>query len=320
MKYNIEILDAAARRLASERIKLETASENVRRKIYSSLPRVAEIDAELSSTAFDIIRASFGKEKSAAEVIRERKAKNAELIAEREKLLTSSGYEADATVTKYMCDVCNDTGYTGGAVCTCLKSLYKKLLAEEINSSLTLPDVSFDDFSLEVYPEGRGGKLSPRAQMKEVLEFCKSFSEGFGESSESLYISGGSGLGKSFIAQCIAREVSGRGFSVVYETAFSALGLLEDIKFGRREDSSEIFYSADLLILDDVGAEMATPFTNAAFYNLINHRLSKGLSTVVISSLTGAEIKKRYGAQTESRLEGDFIKLEFLGDDIRLGR
>ena len=92
------------------------------------------------------------------------------------------------------------------------------------------------------------------------------------------------------------------------------------MKFGRREDDLDKIYSCALLIIDDVGCEMATPFTTSAFYNVINSRLVSGKATIIISPLKREEISARYGAHTLSRLEGDFVKLEFLGSDIRLMR
>ncbi len=320
MKYDSDIIEAITRERANEKIKLETEAEARRKEVYKKLPRVAEIDSELSSTAFDIIRASFGKKESAADVLLARRAKNEALIAEREALLTSAGYPADVTETKYLCDICNDTGYDGGVLCRCMHERYDRACAEKINSRLELCGADFSDFSLDLYPETAAGTLSPRAQMKEVLSFCRSFAKDFSGNSESLYMSGGSGLGKTFLASCIAKVVANKGFSVIYDTAFNVLGTLEDVKFGRSNEDTEPFFSCSLLILDDVGCEMTTPFTTAAFFNIINTRRSRGLPTIVISSLKKNELASRYGAPVVSRLEGDFIKLEFLGDDIRLMR
>ncbi len=320
MKFDNDIIESIIRARANERIKLETEAEVIRREIYDKLPRVLEIDSELSSTAFDIIRASFGKKESAADVLAARRKKNEALIAEREALLTASGYPKDITEVKYSCDICNDTGYDGGVLCRCMHDRYMQALTQKINSRLILPDVDFSDFSLDLYPDENSGGLSPRAQMKEVFSFCQNFSETFSNASESLFMNGGSGLGKTFLASCIASVVAKKGFSVVYDTAFNLLGLLEDVKFGRSAEDTSSLFLCSLLIIDDVGCEMPTAFTNAALLNIINSRIQTGLPTIVVSSLKRPELLSRYGAQLLSRLEGDFIKLEFLGDDIRLMR
>lgn len=320
MKYDNDIVEAIVRERANERIKLEAAAQAKRLEVYEKLPRVREIDSLLASTAFDIIRASFGKKESAADILALRREKNSKLIEEKNALLASAGYSPDATEVKYECDICNDTGYDGGVLCRCMHSRYEKAVAKKINSKLSIPEVSFSDFRLDVYPESGSGALSPRTQMKEVLSFCRSFAENFSDGAMSLFMNGASGLGKTFLAQMIARTVAERGFSVIYDTAFSILGALEDVKFGRREDDLDVIRDCSLLIIDDAGCEMATPFTTSAFYNIINSRLLAGKATIVISPLKREEIFARYGAHTLSRLEGDFVKLEFLGEDIRLMR
>ncbi len=320
MKYDNDIVESIVRERTNERIRLEAAAEAKRREVYEKLPRVSEIDSELASTAFDIIRASFGKKESAADVLLRRREKNEKLISERRALLEDAGYSPDVTDTKYTCDICNDTGYDGGVLCRCMHERYEKAVAAKINSRLRVPEISFSDFKLDVYPESGTGALSPRAQMKEVYSFCRNFAENFSDGAMSLFINGDSGLGKTFLAQAVARTVANAGFSVIYDTAFSILGALEDVKFGRREDDLDAIYTCSLLIIDDVGCEMATPFTTSALYNIINSRLVSGKSTIIISPLKSHEISARYGAHTLSRLEGDFVKLEFLGNDVRLMR
>lgn len=320
MKYDNDIVESIVRERTNERIKLEAATEAKRLEIYEKLPRVREIDSELASTAFDIIRASFGKHESAADVLLLRREKNSKLVAERQALLANAGYAPDVTDTKYTCDVCNDTGYDGGVLCRCMHDRYERAVAAKINENLRISNVSFSDFRLDVYPENGAASLSPRTQMKEVFSFCRNFAENFSDGAMSLFMNGDSGLGKTFLAHAIARTVAERGFSVIYDTAFSLLGALEDVKFGRREDDLDKIYSCALLIIDDVGCEMATPFTTSAFYNVINSRLVSGKATIIISPLKREEISARYGAHTLSRLEGDFVKLEFLGSDIRLMR
>lgn len=318
MNYDKEILDRVIHETENAKIRLEAEAENRRREIYSAIPRIAEIDAELKSSVFEIIRASFGKGIDSKALIAKTRERNLELNREREELLKASGFPADFTEPRYACSVCDDTGIHGGELCPCIIEKYKKALALEINKDLRLGESDFSKFDISLYPET--GKPPARAQMKEVLAFCKSWAEDFGEGAESLYMCGKSGLGKTFLASCIAAKVASLGYSVVFDTAFSILGTYEDVKFGRSEKNLDVFETADLLIIDDLGCEMSTPFAVAAFYNLINKRRSLGKSTIAITPLSKTEISKRYGSQVVSRLEGDFIKLEFLGDDVRLKR
>ena len=319
MKYDKELLERVLRDLENEKIKMQSQSRIRQAEIYEKIPRVAEIDIALRSTVLDVIRASFGKGEDTAALIAKTKEGNLALQKEREELLKNAGYPADYTDEKSICEICDGEGYANGNLCPCVISRYRRAQAEEINSRLSLCNADFSRFDLSLYPE-KGSGISPREQMREVYTFCRDFAEGFEPSSESLSFCGGSGLGKTFLASCIAKTVSEKGFSVVFETAFSVFGTYEDVKFGRRDEDTGIYETCDLLILDDVGSEMTSPFSVAVFLNLINVRRNACKNTIVISPLPPAEIRRRYGDQMFSRLEGDFIKLEFLGEDVRLKR
>ena len=130
------------------------------------------------------------------------------------------------------------------------------------------------------------------------------------------------GLGKTFLSACIARVVSERGFSVVYDTAEHIFSQMEEEKF-RPDDSPAAredvlrYQQCDLLIMDDLGAEMVTSFVQSALYQLVNGRLISGGRTVINTNLTPRQLGERYSPQVQSRLEGEYHILPFFGEDIR---
>ena len=135
-----------------------------------------------------------------------------------------------------------------------------------------------------------------------------------------LLLSGGTGLGKTFLSACIAREVSDAGFSVVYDTAISVFSRYEDAKFRPDEVSDADVRrceSCDLLILDDLGTEMTTAFVQSALYQIVNGRMLSGRSTIISTNLAPEELGHRYGAPILSRIEGAYQILPFFGEDIR---
>jgi DNA replication protein DnaC len=75
--------------------------------------------------------------------------------------------------------------------------------------------------------------------MEVVLTACKTYAQKFGKDSVNLLFRGDTGLGKTFLSACIAKVVSDRGFSVVYETVVSAIEAFEIQKFSRNPDESE---------------------------------------------------------------------------------
>ena len=118
----------------------------------------------------------------------------------------------------------------------------------------------------------------------------------------------------------IAREVSGKGFSVVYDTAGHIFERFEAQKFGRDEAERDVerVLNCDLLILDDLGTEMVTTFVQSALYQIINGRLLEKKSTIVSTNLMPEAIAQRYSGQIASRIEGEYQLLPFVGEDIRV--
>ena len=142
---------------------------------------------------------------------------------------------------------------------------------------------------------------------------------------KNLFLTGAPGLGKTFLSACIARSVSEQGFSVVYDTAGNIFAQFENRKFQRdaegvqtARDETRRYLNCDLLILDDLGSELTTQFTQSALYELINTRLVSDRRTVISSNLTPEDVVRRYTPQISSRLLGEFYILHFFGDDIRL--
>ena len=330
MGYEAAVLRRAAKQLAQRRQEREERQERQRREIYAQLPRVAEIDRELKGTIYQIIAASLREGRDPAPSIKVIRDKNLDLQAEKARLLTEHGWPADALDDKPACPKCGDTGWVGAAMCSCLKELCAQEQIAELSKLLDLGEQSFDTFSLDVYSPSpwRGSGISPRENMEMVYEICLNYAQKFGRFYfNNLFLSGAPGLGKTFLSACIARTVSENGFSVVYDTAVNIFSRFEDRKFSRdAEDTREArdetrrYLSCDLLILDDLGSEMTTPFVQSALYTLINSRLTADRRTVISSNLSMEDVRRRYAPQIASRLEGEYRVLPFFGEDIRLLR
>ncbi|HJG86003.1 ATP-binding protein [Pseudoflavonifractor capillosus] len=330
MAYEQNVLRRAAERLEDQRRRREEAQNARRREIYAAIPRVAEIDRQLRRTIVDIIAASLRQGNDPVPAIGVIRDKNLDLQAERAELLVAHGYPADALDDKPACPKCNDTGWRGAVMCQCLKDLCAQEQIKELSKLLDLGEQSFDTFSLDMYSPSpwRGSGISPRENMEMVYEICLNYAQKFGRFYfNNLFLSGAPGLGKTFLSACIARTVSENGFSVVYDTAVNIFSRFEDKKFSRdaddtREarDETRRYLSCDLLILDDLGSEMTTPFVQSALYTLINSRLTADRRTVISSNLSMEDVRRRYAPQIASRLEGEYRVLPFFGEDIRLLR
>ena len=187
---------------------------------------------------------------------------------------------------------------------------------------LDLGSQSFDTFSLDWYPQEYDASFgrSARENMETVYDICADYAHQFGKRPGNLLLFGAPGLGKTFLSAAIAREVSGNGWSVVYDTAGRIFQRFEAQKFTREEDAGDDVdrvLNCDLLILDDLGTEMTTAFVQSALYQIVNTRLMEKKSTILNTNLMPGEIARRYSPQLASRIEGEYQLLPFFGEDIR---
>ena len=187
---------------------------------------------------------------------------------------------------------------------------------------LDLGSQSFDTFSTDWYPDryDRDIGVTVREHMETVYDICGDFAHQFGRRPANLLLFGAPGLGKTHLSAAIAREVSEKGFSVVYDTAGHVFGQFEQQKFAREEEADdhvERVLNCDLLILDDLGSEMTTAFVQSALYQIVNTRLLERRSTIISTNLTPEKISQRYSPQIASRIEGEYTLLPFVGEDIR---
>ncbi|NLG53248.1 MAG: ATP-binding protein [Clostridiales bacterium] len=323
MTFDKKILGSVLKEMRARRLDYENRAALRREKIYEEIPRIAEIDIELKTTALDIIKSAFNTKSDAAPMLRAVREKNLALQAERSELLVAAGYTFDYLDTHYDCMNCEDTGYLGDSPCACLVGQYSKAQSKELDKVFPVGRESFDSVSLDYYSKEKaeGHDISPYEQMEEVYNYCVDYSEHFGKASDNLFMTGGSGLGKTLLACCVARVCAEKGVYVIYDTAFKILSSFEEDKFSRDidsgDDSVSRYQECELLVIDDLGCEMITSYTTAALYHLINYRLLTGKKTIIISTLTLGEIRRKYNEQLYSRISGEYLTLKFLGEDIR---
>ena len=324
MAYDGKIMRRALTRFEDDRQERQNRFEERREAIFRRQPRLREIDTELKSTMSRIISGALRRGTDPRPAVDRLRDENLSLQTEKRELLAAMNLPADCLEEKPVCALCGDTGYRGGSVCRCLRAYYAQEQQKELSRMLDLGGQSFDSFSLDWYSRQFDITLgqTPRETMEFVYDVCADFAHQFGKKPANLLLFGAPGLGKTHLSAAIAREVSERGFSVVYDTASHVFERLETQKFGR-EDGEELssdvdrFFSCDLLILDDLGTEMTTTFVQSALYKIVNTRLMEKKSTIISTNLSPEKISQRYSAQIASRIEGEYQLLPFVGEDIR---
>ena len=321
-----KVLAKARERL--ERLREENARtlEAHRREAYQREPGLRDVERELRTLVTRAAVYALQRGQDAGAAIDGLAAQSLELQQRRKSLLRRAGLPEDYIDEIYNCGKCRDSGYVGGRMCTCLEALYREEAAKSLSSLLKLGDERFENFDLSYYaaaPDPASG-VSPRSRMQVIYDYCRLYAEKFGPASDNLLFQGGTGLGKTFLSACIARVVAEKGFSVVYETAVACLTDFEVQKFARGGEEWEAaservrrYLSCELMILDDLGTELAGGYSTTALYTLINTRLTQGKKTIISTNLTSEELRRRYTPQIVSRLEGDYQELVFLGSDVR---
>ena len=294
--------------------------ENERRKesLINSFPEISFIDSEISRLGILLLQNSISGNNDNCENI---KNEINDLRSNRKNIINDSS-SPDLFREYHYCEKCNDTGFLpDGHMCECVISLMKRFSADTVNMSSGMTPCHFDSFSLDFYSSDTDPDFHgiPKERAEKNLKAAKSFTADFPDCRDLLIV-GDTGLGKTHLAMCIASEIIEKGYYVIYCSAPTVLSKIETEHFsGQGNESLEKLKEADLLILDDLGAEFITPYLITVLYDLYNSRILSGKKTVFTSNIINiSELETRYGEKISSRLRGNCRILPFFGDDIRL--
>lgn len=234
-----------------------------------------------------------------------------------EDLLISNGFSSDYLKPIFSCAACQDTGAAeNGKRCVCFK---KRVLEDKLSEARLLDtNISFEQFNFNVFDDEpiENGK-SQRFMMKKAKQLSEKYANDFPACSSILLISGGIGLGKTYISKCIMRRVIERGYTAAYYTAYRLFSVFHQHRLGEDVDLDPVM-EVPLLIIDDIGTEpMTKNVTIEYFFDLINER--SGLRTIIVTNLPFEEIFARYGERIHSRLmdRNASVKVLLKGKDIR---
>lgn len=291
---------------------------------YQAIPELKAIDDEVVTCSIHSARMLLTGDNGALEELK----KITDAARDRRTaLLISGGYPADYLQPGYHCPDCRDTGFIGSEKCHCFKQAIVDIVYSQSNIKTAIASENFSVFSYEYYPDDfteSSTKLTPRENIRRVVEVCQSFIDHFDKDFSNLLLYGNTGVGKTFLANCIARELLDRAHTVIYLTAFQLFDILEKNKFGKGEESFEpqnqfdYILDCDLLIIDDLGTELNNSFVNVQLYLCINERYLRKKSTVISTNLSLDNINTIYSERVFSRIASNYTLLKIVGDDIRL--
>lgn len=314
MSYNNENYYALREEYNAKRARAAELAEKRQKELAEKVEGVAELDAALADTARRIMGAAMEGRKGLDERIAKIRRETEDMRRARGDLLKAHGYPADYSDVKYECELCGDTGFVDGKMCSCFRRALNLRGYESAGVARLVATQSFDSFSLDYYKND----AAALAQMKHNFDTAYEFAQNFvPRKSGSLLFLGGTGLGKTHLSSAIAKAVIDCGCDVMYDAATHIFSAFEAAKFKDATNDIDRYLTVELLIVDDLGAEFGGAFSNACLYDIVNTRLIRGLSTVISTNLGAAELTARYGERIASRLFGEYTPLVFSGVDVR---
>lgn len=246
-----------------------------------------------------------------------------ELIEKKEALIDEYGIREDLKPI-HDCYICGDRGYLeDGSMCKCLKTLLEEEYFRVGESSNIIKNATFENFKLDIFSEQimPGDKISLRDYMSEKLEEAKAYSESFTGTGKGLLYFGKSGTGKTFTTGAIANRIRERGFTVLYMTAVELMDAVKEKDYSKNTDDSETKYQlikdVDLLVIDDLGTELATPYTASALFDIVNYRSGLEKPVIYSTNFELSQLSKRYHDRIFSRITGSVKLVEYFGNNIR---
>ena len=294
-----------------------------REAIYTKVPRLEAIERELSLLGVSTAKLVLMQPESREAALAELQEKQAELKAERDRLLAERELSYDLLQLEYVCEKCKDTGYIGNDQCSCMRHKLMDRLYDQSNVRDVIRMENFDTFDLNLFSNEvvAAEGISPRENAKRNLRMAMIFASDF--TGDNLLLYGGAGRGKTFLCNCIAKEVLERGKTVLYLTAGQLFRQLEELRFNRNEEEEPVDWDAelldaDLLIIDDLGTEFATMFTASELFRIINDRKLRKKPVVISTNLDYKALMDQYSDRVMSRIIGEYTTLKCFGEDIRM--
>lgn len=318
-QYNKILRDYDAKQLEGKH-KLDLRIEQV----YKAIPEMKEIDDKVISSSIESAKLLlYGDEKA----LNSLKKITKEASRKRISLLEEHGFPVDYLQPTYYCPDCKDTGYIGKEKCHCFKQAIVDIVYSQSNIKTAIAVENFSTFSYDFYSDDYvepSIKTTPRQNIKKAVQACRQFIENFDKEYNNLLLYGNTGVGKTFLANCIAKELLDSAHTVIYLTAFQLFDILEKNKFSKNEESFEsqnqfeYILDCDLLIVDDLGTELNNTFVSSQLYLCINERFLRRKSTIISTNLSLDNINTNYSERVFSRIASNYILLKIVGEDIRL--
>lgn len=321
MPLNNSQYDEIIREYDARQLKNQHILEARTKEAYERIPRLKEIDDAIASCSVAQARRLLDGDETALDALR------SQLFAyrsEKASLLAEHGFPAGYFDSVYTCPDCKDTGFINGKRCHCFEQAAINLVYTQSNLKEILEKENFSTFSFSYYSDeaiNPATGLSSLATAKDAVAKCHDFIKSFDDSFSNLYFYGDTGIGKTFLSNCIAKELMDRGHSVIYFTAFQLFDILSKGVFKKDENAiaaHQNIFDCDLLIIDDLGTELTNSFTTSQLFLCLNERILRKKSTIISTNLGMNQLADIYSERVLSRISSNYTLIKLFGADIRI--
>lgn len=235
-----------------------------------------------------------------------------------ENTMNEYAIKAKLPLDNYVCKECDDTGVTqGGIRCECLMRIYRELWIDTFNCGSPIANALLNKLNI---PDS-----AQKSTLTKLYDKCENFINSFPKTNfMQLIFQGGTGVGKTYIVSAIANALIDRDFDVAYCDAYTLNQKFLDHYLGKMQNPTvfmQKLFTADLLIIDDLGSEKIYNNVTAEYLkNIFDMRTNKHTLITTNLRIDSIEFKTRYGDRIHSRLND--VKKSFCfvmtGDDMRL--
>ncbi len=315
--------DTIIREYNAKQIRNQHMADDRMREVYGKDQRLKAIDDNISSCSLAQARKLLNGDVTALSKLR---SQLTEFRQQRLSILKELGYSEQYFEPSYECPDCKDTGYIGNQRCHCFKQRAIDLVYTQSNIRSILKTENFNTFCYDYYSETEVNPttgLTSLETMQNAVKECRKFINEFDSVFSNLFFYGDTGVGKTFLSNCIAKELLDTGHSVIYFTAFQIFDVFEQNTFHKSTTENIIaahqnIFDCDLLIIDDLGTEMPNSFTVSQLFLCLNERILRRKSTIISTNLTLNKVAEIYSERTFSRISSSYVILKLFGDDIRI--
>ena len=221
----------------------------------------------------------------------------------------SGAEEGEEAPSKPVCPICKGAGFVHPRLpsgkpdfsrviaCRCTQGeLDKERQARLLRYSNlgSLARFTFDN----LLPQGMSGSPINQEQFSRAYEAAKTFAS---EAKGWLILVGPGGCGKTHLAAAIANERISQGHPAFFISTPDLLDHLRSAFSPESEMPYDEFFdqvrNAPLLVLDDLGAQTATPWAKEKLEQLLNHRFNNELPTVIVTMVPIEQLEERIRAR-----------------------